>query len=81
MQDVYLSYGPISSGFIGILPDRPMLILVETRCALELVYFKLVLQQLVSEQASILRMVQQILERFRIKVVLNKSVTKMRRTR
>ena len=27
--DVYLCYDPISSGFIGILTDRPMIILVE----------------------------------------------------
>ena len=29
VRDVYLCYDPISSGFIGILPDRPMIILVE----------------------------------------------------
>ena len=45
MHDVYLCYDPISSGFIGILPDRPMIIPVEVHSALELVYFKLVLPQ------------------------------------
>jgi len=63
MQNVYLYYDPISSGYIGILPEGP-LILVEVFEALKLAYFKVVLPQLVSEQASILRMVQQILERF-----------------
>jgi hypothetical protein len=46
VRDVYLCYNPISSGFIGKLPDRPMNIPVEVRSALELVYFKLVLPQL-----------------------------------
>ena len=46
--DVYLCYGLISSGFIGILPDRPMIIPIEARSALELVYFKLVLPHLYS---------------------------------
>ena len=81
MHNVYLYYDPISSGYIGILPEGPLIILVEVFEALKLAYFKVVLPQLVSEQASILRMVQQILERFWIKDVLNKSVTKMRRTR
>ena len=31
MRDVYLCYDPISSDFIGILPDRPMVIPVEVR--------------------------------------------------
>jgi len=81
VRNVYLYYDPISSGYIGILPEGPLIILVEVFEALKLAYFKVVLSQLVSEQASILRMVQQILERFWIKDVLNKSVTKMRRTR
>jgi len=81
VRNVYLYYDPISSGYIGILPEGPLIILVEVFEALKLAYFKVVLPQLVSEQASILRMVQQILERFWIKDVLNKSVTKMRRTR
>ena len=45
MRDVYLCYDLISSGFIEILPDRPMIIPVEVRSALELVYFELVLPQ------------------------------------
>jgi len=81
VRNVYLYYDPISSGYIGILSEGPLIILVEVFEALKLAYFKVVLPQLVSEQASILRMVQQILERFWIKDVLNKSVTKMRRTR
>ena len=40
-----MCYDPVSSGFIGILPDRPMIIPVEVRSALELVYFELVLPQ------------------------------------
>ena len=64
MRDVYLYYDPISIGYIGILPEGPLIILAEVFEALKLVYFKVVLPQLVSEQASILRMVQQILERF-----------------
>ena len=64
MHNVYLYYDPILSGYIGILPEGPLIILVEVFEALKLAYFKVVLPQLVSEQASILRMVQQILERF-----------------
>jgi len=64
VRNVYLYYDPISSGYIGILSEGPLIILVEVFEALKLVYFKVVLPQLVSEQASILRMVQQILERF-----------------
>ena len=64
MRDVYLYYDPISSGYIGMLPEGPLVILVEVLKTLKLVYLKVVLSQLVSEQASILRMVQQTLERF-----------------
>ena len=45
MRDIYVCFDRIFSGYIGILPDRPMIILVEVRCVLELVYFKLVLPQ------------------------------------
>ena len=31
VRDVYLCYGPISSGFIGILPDRPMIMSIKVR--------------------------------------------------
>ena len=31
MRDVYLCYDPISSGYIGILPEGPITILVEVR--------------------------------------------------
>ena len=64
VRDVYLYYDPISSGYIEILPEGPLVILVEVFEALKLVYLKVVLSQLVSEQASILMMVQQTLERF-----------------
>ena len=64
MQDVYLYYDPISSGYIGMLPEGPLVILVDVFETLKLVYLKVVLPQLVSEQASILRIVQQTLERF-----------------
>ena len=81
VRDVYLYYDLISSGYIGMLLEGPLVILVEVFETLKLVYLKVVLPQLVSKQASILRMVQQTLERLWIKDVLNKSVTKMRRTR
>ena len=48
VREVYLCYDRIFNGFIGILPDRPMIIPVEVRSALELVYFKLVLPHLYS---------------------------------
>ena len=64
MRDVYLYYNPISSGYIGILTEGPLVILVEVLEALKLVHLKVVLPQLVLEQASILMMVQQTLERF-----------------
>ena len=81
MRDVYLYYDPISSGYIGILPEGPLVILVEVFEALKLVYLKVVLPQLVSEQASILMMVQQTLERIGIKYVLNKKFIKLCWTR
>ena len=56
-------YDPILSGYIEILPEGPLVILVEVFDTLKLVWLKVVLPQLVSEQASILRMVQQTLER------------------
>jgi hypothetical protein len=43
VRDVYLYYDPISSGYIGILPEGPLVILVEVFEALKLVYFKVVL--------------------------------------
>ena len=43
MQNVYLYYDPISSGYIGILPEGPLIILVEVFEALKLVYFKVAL--------------------------------------
>ena len=49
-------YDPISSGYIGILPEGPLVILVEVFDTLKLVWLKVVLPQLVSEQASILWM-------------------------
>ena len=36
-------YNPISSGYIGILPEGPLIILVEVFEALKLVYFKVAL--------------------------------------
>ena len=36
-------YDPISSGYIGILPEGPLIILVEVFEALKLVYFKVAL--------------------------------------
>jgi len=29
VRDVYLCYDPVSSGFIGILPNRPVIIPIE----------------------------------------------------
>ena len=49
MRDVYLCYDPVSSGFIGILPEGPLVILVEVFEALKLVYFEVVLPQPSSE--------------------------------
>ena len=43
VRDVYLYYDPISSGYIGILPEGPLDILVEVFEALKLVYLELVL--------------------------------------
>ena len=37
VRDVYLYYDPISSGYIGILPEGPLIILVEVFDTLELV--------------------------------------------
>ena len=43
MRDVYLYYDPISSGYIGILPEGPLVILVEVFDTLKLVWLKVVL--------------------------------------
>ena len=40
MRDVYLHYDPISSGYIGILPEGPLVILDEVFETLKLVYFQ-----------------------------------------
>ena len=45
MRDIYLYYDPISSGYIGMLPEGPMVILVEVFETLKLVFLKVVLPQ------------------------------------
>ena len=49
LRDVYLYYDPISSGYIRMLPEGSLVILVEVFKTLKLVYLKVVLPQLVSE--------------------------------
>ena len=43
-------YDPISSGYIGILPEGPLVVLVEVFKALKLVYLEVVLPQRWSEE-------------------------------
>ena len=47
VRNVYLYYDPISSGYIGILPEGPLIILVEVFDTLKLVWLKVVLPQAV----------------------------------
>ena len=59
MRDVYLYYDPISSGYIGILPEGPLVILVEVFDTLKLVWLKVVpphfpsgLQECITEKTN-----------------------------
>ena len=46
MRDVYLYYDQISSGYIGMLPEGPLVILVEVFETLKLAYLKVVLPRM-----------------------------------